>query len=1536
MNKIIQKIESSAKIALHFSGTVQDSFLLKKLLEDTQCELVVYYFTEMNGVENLEEINENLQILIEFSKKIRNFKAVGIESYKLFNSYKESKNLLSQINKINQIQDFIGHFDYYMLPLFSDDLSTGFNKEIMYKSLIDSNVDISKIKLPFSDVLKEQLIKDALSGGLKNNHINFKNIYYENRHFIDYISSINFKYDKKVSDQHHVENFDVIFRYLVSKSSIMACNNFVEHFGDKVSQEVYIYCLSYLIACNASREKLFTYSVLNANMSDEQLNLVLQNYVDSFSGYKSNNNKLKSEEVGYFLNLFGDRITEKTLDYLVHSCIKWSGWNNEELLNILVNFGCDIGEALINAINFYTEDGAEDKSLFFLEKHKSVISQLQLDEALLCAFNNKFFNLCKILIDHGANENKIKFHSQCYGRDLWIKESGLKFSRAYWRSKDYVIISEILKELGNPQDKVKNIIHVTGSNGKGSVCAFLRSIIEEHGSKVNVFTSPSVVRDNENIYVQGNEIDDESYFDYLKIVTNAYNNIKDTDYFKNKIKEANEKDRLSEKEAREDGMLQWSFIIPLMVLAFSKKKADFTIIEVITGGEFDLTNIFTEKNTVATIVNSIIFGDNHAGSKGFENLESVAYTKSRLSKKNIPIICAKQQNVVLNIIKEVANDRESQLLIEDKDWKVEIDDKYLLYKGFGSEFKVQRPNLVGNYQISNIGICISVLLNLKKAFKLFSGKISKAVGNSHNIGRFSLLKNVDQKVFGKYQEVYFGSLKTSIAIKDFLRSEYKKVGNNFDIIFIPSADHSYLYALEYLDNSIFLNAKNKVFISNYFNNSASHKYFKYLETKIAKIKDLKCKNNIASAISLLASKSDKKRKLFIFGTGVSSFDYKNVALLYSLQNKSYKKDLDFAYKNSSIQKNQYVFLNNSKEFDHHEYLLHSRENYFEKYYISAAKELNIKINKVNNKLEFVHKKDKILLSYADFEDINSEYQKNLFRKKDSTNQIAKLFFDIPITRKISYKEDLSIETIKDDIAKAVVIKPNSGAFSHDVYHVNHNSENSASKLEFYAQKIFKTDSALLVQEYIDGDEFRVFFIGNKVIYLVKKSHPVIIGDGNMTISEQIDSYNKRTIDSSSTNFNVIIPKIHQNDILEQFLEFKGYLINSILEKGTKLELNFGGLDRIFIRSNIKLVPDDILENISNFTKKCEATFGCIDFIVKDNKWYFLEANSAPGVQQYYKKDSKYYFDHDLAKTILQELFKYKQKKLSNEEEDKESNIANFYNKRFLLDSYNLDCYTADEYNFVVNSLGNLFAKKEQISVIDYGCGDGRSFKIFQDYLKNSPNKKIKYYGCDISLFGLQKFKEHLIEIGFKDNTSNDRVASLLSQDQRIEIKLLDVEKCSFKDVTSILPKSDILISLGMVSHILGKNNRTSFYKFCSKISDIALHVVAFHDFEHHRKYYEDLRSQKESSTKKDKIKEINSILGDALEKNEFYYNAGEVRGYSQSSPEDKSLKIPFVTFPDEKILREELESSNPKEITINYGKSFSAINDWCFIETKHN
>ena len=211
-------------------------------------------------------------------------------------------------------------------------------------------------------------------------------------------------------------------------------------------------------------------------------------------------------------------------------------------------------------------------------------------------------------------------------------------------------INKLLYKLENPQKKIKNIIHIAGTNGKGSVLAFLKSFIQASGFTVNTYTSPHLINFNERINLNDQNISNE-FLEVLLDMCNKKNEGKPITFFE--------------------------ITTAAAFLAFKIKPADFTILETGLGGRLDATNII--KKPIITIINEIsIDHKNFLGS----NIKQIAKEKAGIIKKNSPVVIGKQTKKAIEIIKKVAKNFNVKTFFYKKDWFIKKNEKKKSYYFF--------------------------------------------------------------------------------------------------------------------------------------------------------------------------------------------------------------------------------------------------------------------------------------------------------------------------------------------------------------------------------------------------------------------------------------------------------------------------------------------------------------------------------------------------------------------------------------------------------------------------------------------------------------------------------------------------------------------------------------------------------------------------------------------------------------------------------------------------------------------------------------
>lgn len=256
----------------------------------------------------------------------------------------------------------------------------------------------------------------------------------------------------------------------------------------------------------------------------------------------------------------------------------------------------------------------------------------------------------------------------------------------YPRSMDLSLdrIICLLKKLGNPQKKIKNIIHIAGTNGKGSVLAYLSSILLSSGYTVDSYTSPHLVHFNERIKIGGNNYD--SYIDDGSLA-----------------------DILNECERVNDGapITIFELITAAAFLKYSTTNSDFLLLETGLGGRLDATNII--ENPLVSVITPI--GIDHQQFLG-NKVQDIAKEKAGIIKKNGKTVLGKQESLVLSVLKEYIQLLNNKSQIWNEDYNVIPQDKNFIYEDSRYQLKLSFPNLIGKHQIENAATSIATLSSI--------------------------------------------------------------------------------------------------------------------------------------------------------------------------------------------------------------------------------------------------------------------------------------------------------------------------------------------------------------------------------------------------------------------------------------------------------------------------------------------------------------------------------------------------------------------------------------------------------------------------------------------------------------------------------------------------------------------------------------------------------------------------------------------------------------------------------------------------------
>lgn len=242
-------------------------------------------------------------------------------------------------------------------------------------------------------------------------------------------------------------------------------------------------------------------------------------------------------------------------------------------------------------------------------------------------------------------------------------------------------IEELMNDLGNPERRLPPVIHIGGTNGKGSTTAFMRSMLEAAGKRVQAYTSPHLVRFHERIRLAtpegGRFVDEEELADALIHV-----------------------------EKVNDGrpITQFEITTAAAFEIFARNPADVLLLEVGLGGRLDATNLVP--SPLAAVITSVSM--DHEKFLG-DTIEAIATEKAGILKRGRPAIIAPQSDAALTIIEAEAEIAGADLFIANQDWAAYREHGRLVYQDGDGLLDLQSPRLVGRHQYTNAGTAIATL-----------------------------------------------------------------------------------------------------------------------------------------------------------------------------------------------------------------------------------------------------------------------------------------------------------------------------------------------------------------------------------------------------------------------------------------------------------------------------------------------------------------------------------------------------------------------------------------------------------------------------------------------------------------------------------------------------------------------------------------------------------------------------------------------------------------------------------------------------------
>ncbi len=255
-------------------------------------------------------------------------------------------------------------------------------------------------------------------------------------------------------------------------------------------------------------------------------------------------------------------------------------------------------------------------------------------------------------------------------------------------------VERLLAALGNPERSVPPVIHIAGTNGKGSTQAMIRAGLEAGGSLVHAYTSPHLARFHERIRLAGELISEDALTALLDecVVANG-----------------------------PDEITFFEITTCAAFLAFSRVKADYTLLEVGLGGRLDATNVVAKP--ILTVITPVSI--DHQQYLG-ETLAEIAVEKAGILKRGVPCVIGPQEDEGMAVIEARAARLGCPVLAFGQQWSAWEERGRLVYQDENGLLDLPLPNLPGPFQVQNAGAAIAALRALGKDAAACEAAVTKA------------------------------------------------------------------------------------------------------------------------------------------------------------------------------------------------------------------------------------------------------------------------------------------------------------------------------------------------------------------------------------------------------------------------------------------------------------------------------------------------------------------------------------------------------------------------------------------------------------------------------------------------------------------------------------------------------------------------------------------------------------------------------------------------------------------------------------------
>jgi dihydrofolate synthase/folylpolyglutamate synthase len=260
-----------------------------------------------------------------------------------------------------------------------------------------------------------------------------------------------------------------------------------------------------------------------------------------------------------------------------------------------------------------------------------------------------------------------------------IEQIAARLERLHPRLIDLSLdrLETLLERLGHPERRLPPVVHVAGTNGKGSTSAFVRAMAEAAGQRVHVYTSPHLVRFNERIRIGGALVSDDRLIATMERI-----------------------------ERINDGapITVFEVITAAAFALFDETPADLCVLEVGLGGRGDATNVIAAPAVCAITSISL----DHRELLG-PTLEVIAGEKAGIMKPGVPVVIGAQLLEVTPVLLEHADAAGAPVRLRGRDWDIAVDGGGFRFSDAGGRVDAPMPSLPGLFQLDNAGIAIAAL-----------------------------------------------------------------------------------------------------------------------------------------------------------------------------------------------------------------------------------------------------------------------------------------------------------------------------------------------------------------------------------------------------------------------------------------------------------------------------------------------------------------------------------------------------------------------------------------------------------------------------------------------------------------------------------------------------------------------------------------------------------------------------------------------------------------------------------------------------------